>query len=195
MGRILKSALAHKIRSWVFSRKFAGAISVVIIAGLISFFDILDIADTWMVAGTVVLTLFGWLIGNALDRDTADREVIRSLSVAIVCLGVALLGTVAYYEWWERMRDSAQGVEFVVATDDETAVVRLSGEPGGKPLKLSKGPRPLQPLAGGHSYVFTCRVVMDDGSRWLRLGDTTYWAPEDLLRPRAGASAQDLPSC
>lgn len=125
--------------------------------------------------------------------DDRDQSVV-ALSGAVGCLVLLLVGVGLYSRWFDPARATQQSIEFFVPAE-ETRGVPLSGEPGGPPLRLDRYSGVLPPLYGGNSYPFSCRENLPDGSRWLRLEGTTYWAPEELLRPRTGTDGGELPAC
>jgi hypothetical protein len=165
-----------------------------IVTGAIAVLGIASVGWVWILVGATLLSAAGAFAVHAwLLTDNCAQSVV-ALSGAVGCLVLLLVGVGSYIRWFDPALATQRSIEFFVPAE-ETQGVPLSGEPGGPPLRLDRNSRPLPPLYGGNSYPFSCRENLPDGSRWLRLEGTTYWAPEELLRPRAGADAGELPAC
>jgi len=114
------------------------------------------------------------------------------LVISLASLVALIVGVTIYHEL--EGTSSERAYEFTPRTGDETAGVPLSGEPGGNPIRLNEQNGAIGGLYGGHSYSFSCSSTAPDGSSWLRLYRTSYWAPSVLLRPRQGEGAA-IPRC
>jgi hypothetical protein len=177
-------------------RPSVGAGLVVLLGGVaVTVFGLADVPVGWIICGTALLILVGYLAGGAIEPGVSDKKRVQMLWGSLLGLVVFVAGTWSYSTWWDPA-SRREAVEFVLRTDDETSCLRLSGEPGGSQLVLAPGTaRGLAPLCGGNSYPFDCKVTLREGDTWLRLAGTRYWAPASALRPRNGLDRRDVPDC
>jgi hypothetical protein len=121
------------------------------------------------------------------------RTKIRALWAAVVILLVAPIVGYIYHIGFDSSSESFS-VEPVIydgiIIGDNGEVFYPSAEPGGAPVSVP-GAEPLFP---GASYQFDCVATAQDGTEWLRRGET-WWVPRKIVRPVAGTQQPEPAQC
>jgi hypothetical protein len=151
------------------------------------------IPPPWLIGGSALLIVAAFLAGRTLEPGARNHE-------KVVHLWCAVLAQRSSWSDHGHIRPglthpNRQSYKLVLAGAEETQCLQVSGEPGGKELYLDKTNHELAPLCGGNSYSFECKIVLKDGSEWLRLEGGNYWAPAAAFRPTIGVDVGELPRC
>jgi hypothetical protein len=122
-------------------------------------------------------------------RAPANPRSAALVAVSLLAVLFVIATTLAVPSFEAAKR---HGHTLFMAFEDPSGRVALHARPGGPELRGRGAP---SQLVGGRGYDFSCDTAIADGTRWVLLLGTSYWAPEAALRSAGNKPVGSLPAC
>ena len=161
------------------------ALGLVVVLGVLgAIFGEADLPLGYAIGGLAALAIAAITAAEAMGAESDSRKVSWWAATAgaltvyvVVSFAFLLVGS----------GEDPPLRTYVLAGASESECLRPSSQPGGERVLLTAQ------LCGGQPHQFECRATAEDGTEWLRLARSLYWAPESRLDPVE--SMIELPRC